>query len=132
MAEPRKVSPMMLVFYIVGALIVLLIAIISIYAAYAVFRSSQASIEDASYFLLIATVMLLLSAYLMGAMRRRTTTVPAIVPQNVLSVEECAKCSFKNVRTFARGDYVFKTLDKCPRCSEPMSIAAIYREEKGK
>jgi hypothetical protein len=132
LAEPRKVSPMMLVFYIVGALIVLLIAIISIYAAYAVFRSSQASIEDAGYFLLIAMVMLILSAYLMGAMRRRTTIVSVVIPQDVLSIEECAKCSFKNVRAFMRGDYVFKTLGKCPRCSEPMSIAAIYREERGK
>jgi Zn ribbon nucleic-acid-binding protein len=130
LAEPRKVSPTMVFFYIIGALIVLFIAIISIYAAYAVLSSSQASIEEVGYYLLIGTMMLLLSAYLMGATRRKTTIVQNIIPQDVLSIDECAKCGFKNVRTFVRGDYVFKTSGKCPKCSETMSTAAIYREEK--
>jgi hypothetical protein len=48
--------------------------------------------------------------------------------QIVYTVEECPKCGLKNKRLFTQGDFIIKEVGKCPRCSAPMSISAIYAE----
>jgi hypothetical protein len=46
---------------------------------------------------------------------------------------QCAKCGFKNIREFKRGDFVFKETDEpCPKDNQKMIISAIYREVKDK
>lgn len=55
----------------------------------------------------------------------------------VLTVEECSKCSYRAVRPFREGDYVYGHGDECPRCPKGaddakaenrMLITAIYLE----
>ncbi|MEM2050543.1 MAG: hypothetical protein QXI87_06310 [Thermoproteota archaeon] len=55
----------------------------------------------------------------------------------VLTVEECSKCSYKAVRPFREGDYVYGYGEECPRCPKGsgdtgvenrMVITAIYLE----
>jgi len=55
----------------------------------------------------------------------------------VLTVEECSKCSYRAVRPFREGDYVYGYGDECPRCPKGtgdtgvenrMLITAIYLE----
>ncbi|MBO3842443.1 MAG: hypothetical protein FGF48_08520 [Candidatus Brockarchaeota archaeon] len=55
----------------------------------------------------------------------------------VLTVEECSKCSYKAVRPFREGDYVYGYGEECPRCPKSlgdtgvenrMVITAIYLE----
>ena len=50
-------------------------------------------------------------------------------PLKMLTTIECRKCGFKNVRPFAKGDYVFKAVENCQKCNEPMLITGIYIEE---
>ncbi|WXG45170.1 MAG: hypothetical protein WED05_00310 [Candidatus Atabeyarchaeum deiterrae] len=46
----------------------------------------------------------------------------------------CYKCDFKEEREFSRGDYVGKTVGKCPKCNGESYIKTIYaiEEKKGK
>lgn len=51
----------------------------------------------------------------------------------VMTIIECRKCGFKNTREFQRGDYVFKELEACQKCSEEKQmITGIYKEIKEK
>ncbi len=55
-------------------------------------------------------------------------------PQKVLTTVECQKCGYKNIREFQQGDFIFKTVEPCPKCNEEAVISSIHRkpEEKGK
>ncbi|MEM2247431.1 MAG: hypothetical protein QXM51_04830 [Thermoproteota archaeon] len=52
----------------------------------------------------------------------------------VVTVEECLKCNYKNVRPFREGDFVYGQGEECPKCSKGperssesrMLITAIY------
>ncbi|MDW8033853.1 MAG: hypothetical protein RMI79_02720 [Nitrososphaerota archaeon] len=51
----------------------------------------------------------------------------------VVTVEECLKCNYKNIRPFREGDFVYGQGGVCPKCSEDseygknnMLITAIY------
>jgi hypothetical protein len=65
--------------------------------------------------------------YMTFILRKRTTMKKEV--QNIMTTTECGKCGFKNMRKFAKGDYVFKTLGNCGKCNEPMTITAIYAEQ---
>jgi len=47
-----------------------------------------------------------------------------------MTIIECRKCGFKNVREFQRGDYIFKQMGTCEKCNEPLLVTGIYREIK--
>lgn len=72
-----------------------------------------------------------MAAYALVQMRRRLSKL-RIAVQPVTTTIECKKCSFKNVREFQRGDYIFKELEPCQKCNDKMMITAIYREVKEK
>lgn len=72
-----------------------------------------------------------IAAYALVQMRRRLSKLRIVVPP-VTTTIECKKCSFKNVREFQRGDYIFKELEPCQKCNDKMMITAIYREVKEK
>ncbi len=60
---------------------------------------------------------------------RRGLRIGAYTPPKVLSVVKCGQCSFKQVKNFALGDFVFKTLGKCTQCTTgDLSINGIYTE----
>jgi len=52
----------------------------------------------------------------------------------VVTVEECLKCNYKNIRPFREGDFIYGQGEECPRCSKAseggignkMIITAIY------
>lgn len=81
--------------------------------------------------LLIGGSGVFLSAYMLFQTRRRTMRLE-IKEQPVVTTILCQKCGFKNVRDFQRGDYIFKEAEPCPKCSEKMSVASIYREVEEK
>jgi hypothetical protein len=48
-------------------------------------------------------------------------------PLKVMSIVKCPQCSFKQIKNFAVGDYVFKNLGMCTQCGvAPLSITGIY------
>jgi hypothetical protein len=72
--------------------------------------------------------------------RRYQVSVQKVLKEKkvaVLTVEECSKCSYRAVRPFREGDYVYGYGDECPRCPKGtgdagvenrMLITAIYLE----
>jgi len=52
--------------------------------------------------------------------------------QDVVTTVECPKCGDKNTREFTRGDFIFKELEPCEKCSENKIISSIYLKPKEK
>ena len=88
--------------------------------------------EEAAWILLLLGFLgVALSTYVLFQTRRRLSKLKIVVPP-VTTTIECKKCGFKNVREFQRGDYIFKELEPCQKCSDKMLITAIFREVKEK
>jgi hypothetical protein len=85
----------------------------------------------AGYLLLIGFLGVALSTYVLFQTRRRILRLRIETPQITTTIE-CKKCGFKSVREFQRGDYIFKEVEPCQKCSDKMLITAIYREVKEK
>jgi hypothetical protein len=85
----------------------------------------------AGYLLLVGFLGVALSTYVLFQTRRRMLRLKIEVPTTLTTIE-CRKCGFKNVREFQRGDYIFKELEPCQKCTDKMMITAIYREVKEK
>ena len=43
-----------------------------------------------------------------------------------VSTLKCLKCDFQKINSYSNGDYIFKTMEKCPNCDENLQIAEIY------
>lgn len=62
--------------------------------------------------------------------RRRGYGTPYLTPSKVLSVVRCAQCSFKQIKNFAIGEFVFKAVGNCTQCGNPtLFINEIYAED---
>ena len=62
--------------------------------------------------------------------RRRGYGIPYLTPSKVLSVVRCAQCSFKQIKNFAVGEFVFKAVGNCTQCGNPtLFINEIYAED---
>lgn len=60
---------------------------------------------------------------------RRGVRIGAYTPPKVLSIVKCGQCSFKQIKNFALGDFVFKALGKCTQCTTgDLTINGIYTE----
>ncbi len=92
---------------------------------------NQSESLDAYSFLAIGFGGLAFSVYMLLQIRGKPMH-PALELPRVLTTLECPKCDFKNIRDFQREDYIFKKTGPCPKCSETMTITAIYREPKKK
>ena len=118
----RRISSL----FLVVILVTLVMAIVSLYQAFRV--------EDLTTrinFAMIGATTLAFSAYLLFQSRRRMRRFTIRI-QRVATTILCQKCSFKTIRDFQRGDYIFKEAEECPKCNEKMLIASIYREAKEK
>lgn len=86
----------------------------------------------AIYLVIIGLVAMTLSAYVLMQSRRAVAT-GKLGPAKVMTIIECKKCGFKNVRDFQRGDFVYKELEACQKCpDDKMIITGIYKEVKEK
>lgn len=60
---------------------------------------------------------------------RRGYALANPAPNKVLSIIRCRNCNFKQLKTFALGDYVTKTLGMCTQCNVAnLFIDGIYGE----
>jgi len=85
----------------------------------------------AGYLLLLGFLGVALSAYFLFQTRRRILRL-RIVASPITTTIECKKCGFKSVREFQRGDFIFKEVEPCQKCSDKMLITVISREVKEK
>ncbi len=124
-SEKRSVS-LVLILIIVSVVIMIFLATQSLSAAYMYYQ--QGRIDQVGYNLMYGIIGVALSLYTVAQFRRRGHSRPIKEP-DVMTIAECQKCDFKNVRKFAKGDYVMKTTEECPKCKEPMTITSIYQIE---
>jgi len=123
----KRISPFLLVI----VMITLVLSLASIYEGIDAYTQNDS--VNGNLFLTMGVTTLIISTYLWFQTRKRMLKLGIAMP-SINTTLECAKCGFKNVREFQRGDYVFKhTEDPCPKCNEKtMSIGAIFREVKEK
>ncbi len=58
---------------------------------------------------------------------RRGYALANPAPLKVMSIVKCPQCSFKQIKNFAVGDYIFKRLGMCTQCGVAnLSITGIY------
>ncbi|MCK5562852.1 hypothetical protein KAI30_01670 [Candidatus Bathyarchaeota archaeon] len=125
-ATPKKLSPILLGIL----LVVFLLSVFSIFLgvdAYLV----RGDAESGSTYMILGATTLALSSYVLFQTRKRILK-SALKTQPVTTTILCEKCGLKNVRDFKRGDYIFKDVEQCPKCTEKMVISSIYREVKEK
>ena len=105
--------------------------IIGLYFFYDAIQAYVAGdIEAAGLSSMLGLIGIGLSIYMATILRRRGTARK--IPPKVMTTVTCKICGLKNLREFMKGDYVLKNIENCPKCDEPMMIAAIYTEKVAK
>jgi hypothetical protein len=112
-------------FVIAATYITIILSIVAIAVAVGAFYEGY--IEITIYLLAIGLIAMGLAGYYLFQSRKHVATLKGETPQ-ILTTIECVKCGIKSTRTFQRGDYVYKELDKCSKCDDKQVITAIYRE----
>jgi ABC-type multidrug transport system fused ATPase/permease subunit len=116
-------------FVLAAIYVTLILSVVAIVVALGAFY--EGSIEVTIYLLAIGFIALGLSGYYLFQSRKHVANLKTENPQ-ILTAIECTKCNEKVTREFKRGDYVFKEMEKCPKCESTGMIVAIYREVKEK
>ncbi len=110
---------------LVGAL-----ALVSLYMGFRAYGNEE--IEAAFMYLLVGASGFIAIGY--SFFRAKPTTKESLEPKksDVITTLECPQCNLKRVRSFQRGDYIFKRDEPCGRCEGQMVITAIHtrKEEK--
>jgi hypothetical protein len=124
---PSSAATKISTFVLLVIFITIALSLAAIIFAIKAFSTGQELV--AGYLLLIGFLAAALSTYVLFQTRKRMLRL-RIKTQPITTTIECRKCSFKSVRDFQRGDYIFKEVDPCQKCNEKMLITAIYREVK--
>ena len=112
-------------------MVIFLVLVLSL-TALIVWATTYQGNGDVAVFLLIGGFLgVALSTYVLFQTRRRILRLRIVAP-SITTTIECKKCGFKSVREFQRGDYIFKEVEPCQKCSDKMLITAISREVKEK
>lgn len=75
---------------------------------------------------LAALVLVILAIVLVRGHRR----IPKIEASAVLRLIVCQSCGVESEGPFQAGDYVFRTVGKCPRCKGTLYIRALYSPDE--
>jgi len=91
--------------------------------------NDQAAETNAILYLSITVVAFALVALTVLRVRRGYSAGGVLSPK-VLSVVRCTQCSFKQIKSFSMGDYVFKAEGRCSQCgNDSLFINGIYAED---
>ena len=124
MSQPKPRSGSSIVITIVAA-------VMAVVGLYTIGLALNAPNPDPTLQILYITIAVLAFSFvfLSFTRMRRGVRIGAYTPPKVLSVVKCGQCSFKQIKNFALGDFVFKTLGKCTQCTTgDLSINGIYTE----
>ncbi len=117
-------------FVLAAIYITLALSVVAIVVAVGAFYETG-NLEVTIYLLAIGFIAMALSGYYLVQSRKHIANLKIETPP-ILTVVECGHCKEKATREFKRGDYVFKDMEKCPKCETPGMIVAIYREATAK
>jgi hypothetical protein len=118
-------------FVIAATYITLILALIAIFVGVVAFYENPGNAEITIWLLVIGFIALGMSGYYMYQSRRHVAALKLETPQ-ILTAIDCKACNAIQTRPFKRGDYVYKEMEKCPKCESMGMIVAIYREVKEK
>ncbi len=110
--------------------ITLILSVVAIVVAIGAYTQGE-SFETWAALLGVGFIAMALAGYILLQSRKRVSSLKIETPP-ILTAIECKQCNEKATREFKRGDFVFKEDEKCPKCSTPGMIVAIYREVKEK
>jgi hypothetical protein len=103
-------------------------AIVGLYALYGLLQTPGASPVVELLYLVVATMALGFVVFSVMRVRRNYSLLNP-PPSRVYDVVKCPQCSFKQVKTFAVGDYVTKSMGQCTQCNTAnLFIDGIYGE----
>jgi hypothetical protein len=110
---------------LVGAL-----AMFSIYKGFEAFGNEN--MEEAFMYLVIGASGFVAIGYSFFRARSVSKESLEMKKTDVITTLECPQCNLKRVRSFQRGDYLFKSDEPCTRCEGNMLITRIHtrKEEK--
>ncbi|TMH95660.1 hypothetical protein E6H37_04920 [Candidatus Bathyarchaeota archaeon] len=114
-----------------SVVITILAAIMAVVGLYFIGLVFGGDITDPNIAILYVTIAVLAFTFVLLTVTRmrRGIRIGAYTPIKVLSIVKCGQCSFKQIKNFAMGDFVFKTLGKCTQCNTgDLSINGIYTE----
>jgi Na+/melibiose symporter-like transporter len=116
-------------FVLMIILVTVALSLVALILAISAYSAEQQYV--AGYLLIMGAIGIALSAYVLLQVRKRAARIRIETP-TITTTIECKKCGFKSTRDFQRGDYVFKKVEPCQKCSDMMTITAIYKEVKEK
>lgn len=128
--KTEKAPNIVLILLFISVTAVLLISIRSLYIAYISYENN--SFNQAYSQLLFGIFGIIVSLYITITQFRRRRKMPTVKSFDTITTIECSNCGFKSTRGFVKGDYVFKSMDKCPKCSGDMVVTSIYHQEEKK
>ncbi len=124
MAQPKPRSGPSL-----AVLVVSMLAVVVGFLAFTQINSSSTGPEMQIIWGLVAAVsfgFVVFSVFRVS----RVSSMARVIPHKVMSVVRCPQCSFKQIKNFAMGDYVFKSEGKCTQCGVgSLFINGIYTED---
>ena len=127
MSKPRQSATGSALIYLV-AIFLFMVAILSINVGLNMYFAPNPDLTSSLVYLSVGIVSIGLVG--MTVLRVRRGSSMGGIPPKVLSVVRCAQCSFKQIKAFAAGDYVFKAEGRCSQCgNESLFINGIYAED---
>lgn len=126
MSQPKPRSGPSIVLVIISILLVI-VGFYTLQLGAFAYQSGQ--LEVATLYILVAVMALGFVTF--SVLRvRRGYNISYLAPNKVMSIVRCAQCSFKQIKNFTMGDYVFKTMGTCSQCQTgSLSITGIYQED---
>ncbi|HIE14182.1 TPA: hypothetical protein EYP70_02805 [Candidatus Bathyarchaeota archaeon] len=115
-------------FFMVLVFLMLILSLIALYQIFEAYSRTK-TLDIMSIALSLSAIFL--SVYVLSQMRRKPIRLGFEIP-NVVTVMECTSCNYRSIRKFQRGDYIFKDVGFCPKCSGRILISSIYREIREK
>jgi len=117
-------------FVLAAIYVTLILSIVAIGVGIGAFYETG-NLEVSIYLLAIGFIALALSGYYLLQSRKHVASLKIENPP-VLTAIDCKACNKIETREFKRGDYVYKEMEKCPKCQAMGTIVSIYREVKEK
>ena len=124
-------KPSLLYVFIILALGMLAVALFYTFDALLTLQSTGFT-QTLIYQLMTGLFGVVISAYLLTRFRKTTELMKPPIPPNVITIVECETCGLKSLRSFTKGDFVFKPEANCEKCKAPLLITGIYAEETKK
>ena len=92
-------------------------------------KSGDLNLCSIDYF--ASGLVCLVLSFFFSYRRRQTLKLHFIKKSLTSTLIKCnnENCNFKEEREFKAGDYIFKSLGKCPKCDGNLYIAAIYNRQ---